>query len=385
MLNLNKRVNFIGPVNPTGYGVHFCNLMYAIGGLLKDNVDKINIIDVNGTKCSDDNGLINCDRLKDRNSNPPFNTKKDVTVKLWHDHSLTTDLNTYNIGYTVFELDRFERPTQISDPSVNEIWVASKWAKDIVDKHLNNSKPVKVIPEGVCKATYKRYNLNKFVAKTAINVGKFEARKGHELLLEVWKNVEYPLHCLWHNPFVPPEAIIKRMAELGWIIGNTVYVTLYSRKVKFCQFWHKYGFTPIAVLFDRLTSQEYKIFLESASFGVFPYFAEGWNLPLIEAMANGLPCIATNYSGPTEYINKDNCLLLNNYKMQVARDGVFFDCKEAQWAVPDKDELLNAILVEIDNRASGITEHLFYNEFADKWDWHKAAEKVINRINEIEL
>jgi glycosyltransferase involved in cell wall biosynthesis len=33
---------------------------------------------------------------------------------------------------------------------------------------------------------------------------------------------------------------------------------------------------------------------------------EGWGRPIAEAMAMGLPAIATAWSGPTEFMNKSN-------------------------------------------------------------------------------
>src|SRR3546814_4496952 len=37
---------------------------------------------------------------------------------------------------------------------------------------------------------------------------------------------------------------------------------------------------------------------------VAPARAEGWDLPVIEAMACGLPTIVTGYSGPTEFVGE---------------------------------------------------------------------------------
>jgi len=58
--------------------------------------------------------------------------------------------------------------------------------------------------------------------------------------------------------------------------------------------------------------------------GVFPYRAEAWNLELLEFMACGKQIIATNYSGPTEYLTKDNSFLLETDSMEEAYDGKWF-------------------------------------------------------------
>jgi glycosyltransferase involved in cell wall biosynthesis len=37
---------------------------------------------------------------------------------------------------------------------------------------------------------------------------------------------------------------------------------------------------------------------------VLPSRGEGWGRPYMEAMSMGLPVIATNWSGPTEFVNE---------------------------------------------------------------------------------
>lgn len=37
---------------------------------------------------------------------------------------------------------------------------------------------------------------------------------------------------------------------------------------------------------------------------MLPTRGEGWGLPIVEAMSMGLPTIATNFSGPTAYLNE---------------------------------------------------------------------------------
>lgn len=60
---------------------------------------------------------------------------------------------------------------------------------------------------------------------------------------------------------------------------------------------------------------------------------EGWGLPYMEAMAMGLPCIATNWSGMTEFMNNDVALLLN-YKLGPSNTmNKWFH--GTNWAVPD--------------------------------------------------
>ena len=64
--------------------------------------------------------------------------------------------------------------------------------------------------------------------------------------------------------------------------------------------------------------------MSQADCGVFPAKAEGWNLDLLEMMSCGKSTIATNYSGHTEFCNKENCYLVDLPEMETAEDGKWF-------------------------------------------------------------
>ncbi len=60
---------------------------------------------------------------------------------------------------------------------------------------------------------------------------------------------------------------------------------------------------------------------------------EGWGLPYMEAMAMGLPCIATNWSGMTEFMTNDVALMLNYSIGPVSGSNSWFE--GTNWANPD--------------------------------------------------
>lgn len=71
---------------------------------------------------------------------------------------------------------------------------------------------------------------------------------------------------------------------------------------------------------------------------------EGWGLPLAEAMTMGLPVIATNWSGPIEYMSPSNSIAIPVHEL-VNVSGVDFTQQEdiSQWAKPDQDALQRAM------------------------------------------
>lgn len=77
---------------------------------------------------------------------------------------------------------------------------------------------------------------------------------------------------------------------------------------------------------------------------VLPSRGEGWGRPHLEALSMGLPVIATNWSGPTEFLTQDNA-----YPLPVAKDlvpvpdGPFRGHLWADPSVPDLRQLMRRV------------------------------------------
>ncbi|HKV39430.1 MAG TPA: glycosyltransferase, partial [Blastocatellia bacterium] len=94
---------------------------------------------------------------------------------------------------------------------------------------------------------------------------------------------------------------------------------------------------PEIVHIDRdIGGLDLKGLYQSATCLVHPARAEGFGLPVAEAMLAGRPVIVTNYSGLTEFCNEKTALLLD-YKLGTS--GSHFNVSDAQWAEPDEAQL----------------------------------------------
>lgn len=94
---------------------------------------------------------------------------------------------------------------------------------------------------------------------------------------------------------------------------------------------------PEILHLDRdMNAEEMSSLYKSASSLVHPARAEGFGLPVAEAMLAHLPVIVTNYSGLTEFCN-DKTALLVDYKL--AKSGSHFNLEGAEWAEPDVAQL----------------------------------------------
>jgi glycosyltransferase involved in cell wall biosynthesis len=147
-----------------------------------------------------------------------------------------------------------------------------------------------------------------------LNVGKWEVRKGHDVLAEAFGKAFAPaddvrLELLPGSPFSTAEE------SRQW--ADAYFDSALAEKVR---------------ILERVpTQREVAAVMARADCGVFPYRAEGWNLGLSEMLAMGKTVIATHYSAPTEYLSPGNARLIEIDRLEDAVDGKWFH-GDGQWA-----------------------------------------------------
>merc|ERR1712061_937271 len=92
----------------------------------------------------------------------------------------------------------------------------------------------------------------------------------------------------------------------------------------------------ILVVKDILALAQLPSLYHAADAFVLPSHGEGWGLPTMEAMASGLPTIATGWGGQTEYMHSGNSFLLD-YSLDADSN------VEHRWAFPKEDDLQKAM------------------------------------------
>ncbi len=88
---------------------------------------------------------------------------------------------------------------------------------------------------------------------------------------------------------------------------------------------------------SNLTEQEMVDLTSSCNCGVYPTRAEGFGMPIAEAMYAGKPVIVTAYSSVLDFCNHENSLLLD-YEMAPAIDSEASNIG-AKWAEPNQQDL----------------------------------------------
>ena len=217
----------------------------------------------------------------------------------------------YNIGYNVWETTEYPQAFFNLIHKYDQFWVPTKWQKDNLVKQGYPQDKIKIVPEGIDPEVFKPSPKKPADKFRFILFGKWEYRKStQEILscfLEVFKdNEDVELIASIDNDHKGEkgQAIKKKLKDLG----------LESDKIKLLHF------PPASEYLDYL--QQGDVFISCAR-------SEGWNLPLIEAMACGVPSIYSNWGAQLEFsggrglpveikgeipaINDDGSILPGNY------------------------------------------------------------------------
>lgn len=289
----------------------------------------------------------------------------------------------WRIGYTVFEGTRLEQRSLNLLRQVDEVWVPSQWGRRVLLDNGITDRAIEVVAEGFDPAVYsadgcpppspttdsdpcsgttptaERPDDDVF---TFVSVGKWEPRKGQAMLLRAWAEVfgarrDVRLLALWHNPYVPGFSLldeIKRL-ELTAVPNATLLAPL-----------------PDAAAVARL--------YHSADCFVLPSRAEGWGLPMMEAMACGLPVITTDYSAPTDYLDPDYTYPLAVAERIDIHDPIWFPQKGSHgvWANPDFEQLKTLLLHVFEHRDEARDKgRKAAQAMRERWTWDHAAGRAV--------
>jgi glycosyltransferase involved in cell wall biosynthesis len=202
-------------------------------------------------------------------------------------------------------------------------------------------------------------------------LGKFEARKGYVQLFEAF------VKAFGKDPKI--ELLIK---------GDFFHQGREVRGAKLLDFVKRYDAPNIRLLTGEVSREDMFPIYNSADAFVFPSRAEGWGLPLIEAMATGLPAIATNYSGQTEFLKE-----VEGFFMPVAHKIVPINDPEYQqfamghegdwgrWAEADIDDLAQKMREMVTHygewRQKGIEASRILRS---KFNWTNAANIALESL-----
>ena len=248
-----------------------------------------------------------------------------------------------NVVWAIFENDKLTPVYMNWLNRADLVWAPSAWARNILLAHGLPATKVTVVPEGVDAELYhphcRPWNETKSPTKFRfLMLGKFEERKGYTQLLDAFVKA------------------FGKTPKVELLIKGDYYIDQQRKGEMLLDFVKSYNAPNIRLLTGAASQEDLFVIYNMADAFVFPSRAEGWGLPLIEAMATGLPAIATNYSGQTEFLSHLEGLFMpvrhNLVPVQdpeIHRFVMDHDGDWGRWAEADVDDLADKMQEMVKN------------------------------------
>lgn len=351
-------INIIGPINQLGYGITTLNIVKA----LQHEVALWPISQPQVTTQEDADIVSQCMR---RTLFPQFDAP---CIRIWHQNDMSQFVGrNKHIGFPIFELDTFSNHEIHHLEYIDYAFVCSNWAKQVIENNVPKLRGnISVIPLGVDNTIFEPCQINNNSSTIFFNCGKWEIRKGHDILVEIFnkafeKNDNVELWLMCDNPFLSEDET---------------------------KYWHKLYYesklgSKIKII-PRLNTQKevYKI-MQQIDCGIFPSRAEGWNLEALELMSCGKQLIITNYSAHTQFCNIDNSFLVNISELELAKDNKWF-FGQGNWAKIGNDQIDQFIehirYIHSTKQNNLLNINLAGIDTALNFSWHNTAQRILENV-----
>ncbi len=286
------------------------------------------------------------------------NYKYDIDLVLaeCNHYYYSTVYKKFKIFYNVYE--KTEYPIEFFEKlqQADQIWVPTQWQADNTIRQGIPQEKVKIVHEGIDETEFFPENLHtdKF---TFLVIGNWTYRKStYELVksfVELFgnnPNVELLLSC--DTPCFTDD-------NLGTTENRLNHFCLNSNNIKIVHFSNR---------------QDHIKMVKSANVYLSCTRSEGWSLPLIEAMACGIPSIYSNCSGQLEFANG----------LGIPID-VFGENKDTKFYDPDYN-MLKEKMLEVYNSFSYYKQKAVEQSNIIRWNftWKDAALQAVEILNNIQ-
>ena len=183
----------------------------------------------------------------------------------------------------------------------DRLWVFSRWIKQQAIRGGVPPNRVTMVSHGVDGAIFKpegrRYPLDTGDSFKFLFVGALVLRKGIDILLDAY--------CAAFNPTDPVCLVIKSNPED--VIYRGIDPADRDRIVSLAQ---DSSCPPIRLIDRFLSEPELAALYRSCDVGVFPYRAEGFCVPILEAMACGTPSIVPRFGACLDFCSAATSFLI---------------------------------------------------------------------------
>ncbi|QQP90252.1 glycosyltransferase family 4 protein [Skermanella sp. TT6] len=220
------------------------------------------------------------------------------------------------IGYFAWELPDLPADWIAALPHVHEIWVPSRFTADAFRRHTD--RPVRIVAHPVAAPGRLRPAADRagapFTVLTPFNMASGFTRKNPVAAVQAFK--------LAFGPADEARLILKTHHVSAYPAGRDQLAEAID------------GDPRISVLDGTLDRAELDALIAGSDAVMLLHRSEGFGLPLAEAMGRGVPVVATNWSGNTDFMDFDNSCPVSYWLVPAVDPQGSYHYADQVWAEP---------------------------------------------------
>ncbi len=256
-----------------------------------------------------------------------------------------------------------------------EVWVYTAYNRDCYIRAGIPAAKIALMPLGIDPRLHRPWARPMSLPTRAqfkfLYVGGTIWRKGFDILLETYVRTFHASDDV--------ALIVKDQGVAGAYAGQTMGAEIARAQAD--------PLAPeIVYLTNDLSDDEMPALFTACDALVHPYRGEGFGLPILEAMACGLPVVVTGHGAALDFCAPDRSLLVPATEVHRADVEVEFGplVEAPWWAEVDRDALAETLHLLVDHPATG--QRL--GARAASWarlsmTWDRAANRVADRLHEL--
>jgi len=347
------KIRLIGKRNNLGIGVHFTHFADSLRLRWSGEVQELDLEDQAALQTAA------------RESQPD-----DINIS-FVGMELEQHFRGHNIQWIVFESTLIPEIINHVLRGSQWVWVPSQWGQDILLANGIAAHKIDIVPEGVDPNQFQPCGIQTSEPFRFLTVGKAERRKSLAETMLAFSQT------FGSDPAV--ELVVKT--------DHFYYAD--AKRQELTEFATRIG-GRIRIEWGAWSKEHIRDLYHACHVFVFPSKGEGWGLPLIEALASGMPAVATAYSAQRDFLA--DCA---SSVIPVEYDMVPVDCEEyrlfyqlqgqlmGEWAQPRVASIGQGMRLARENYTALKSAALENSRIIrGRWNWVASVDHALKTLHD---
>jgi glycosyltransferase involved in cell wall biosynthesis len=355
----------------SGYGNFSRNFIWELHS--RGHNVQTNLVSFEKVKPAEDKVSKTCMDLQNNKIKPDINI-----VNLTPEHFKNyKDETTKNVGFTMFETTRISKLWVEECNKIDGIFVPCTWNVEVF-KNSGVHKKIKMVSPGVSlqESEGKKYEIS--------GIDSFQYRFYSIFQWTERKNPSGLLKAFW-AAFTNNENVCLILKTYGSDTSDAQKNLIKQQIIALKKEQPLKHYPPIFLIGGLLSHDEINQLHRLGDCYVSPARAEGWGMPIADAMSFGKPIIATGFSGNMDFMTEENSYPLD-YSLTVANKMPWIPWYEGDmlWAQPDIGQLIQTMQRVVDNPEEGQEKGRQARKHLVKhFNWDLCIKRFIESCEEI--